>query len=131
MKFQDVEIPALLAVVLLCVAQAVMRSIRVKRKENEGKRHDNEGDKFNIFIQDDQYEWVLLDDMWTHIMHNPLKENNQTLVCVLDTIFKKIQKKNTDFMGPLSKLWHALKIAVSAPNDETDFTITDLLNLVQ
>ena len=38
---------------------------------------------------------------------------------------KKIQ--NIDVMRPLSKLWHALKSAVSATDDETNFTIEDLV----
>ena len=39
-------------------------------------------------------------------------------------------KKNTDVMGPLSKIWHSLDSAASAPDDEPDLTIEDLLNLV-
>ena len=34
-------------------------------------------------------------------------------------------------MGPLSKVWHALESATTAPDDEADLTIEDLLNLVQ
>ena len=34
-------------------------------------------------------------------------------------------------MCPQSKLRHAFESAVSAPDDETDFAIEDLLNLVQ
>ena len=60
-----------------------------------------------------------------------LKENNQTSVCTLDTTIVKIQKKNIDLMGPLSKLWHALESANTAPDDEVDLNIEDLLNLVQ
>lgn len=38
---------------------------------------------------------------------------------------KKIQ--NIDVMRPLSKLWHSLKSAVSATDDEANFTIEDLV----
>ena len=38
------------------------------------------------------------------------KENNQTLVCTLDTTLEKIQKKNTDVLGPLSKYGMPLKV---------------------
>ena len=34
-------------------------------------------------------------------------------------------------MGPLSKTWRALESATTAPDDEVDLTIEDLLNLVQ
>ena len=34
-------------------------------------------------------------------------------------------------MGPLSKLWHALESATTAPDDEVDLTIEGFLNLVQ
>ena len=64
-------------------------------------------------------------------MSHLLKENNQTLVCALDTTLEKIQKKNIDVMGPLSKVWHALESATTAPDDDTDLNIEDLLNLVQ
>ena len=66
-----------------------------------------------------------------NFMFHLLKENNQTSVCTLDTTLVKIQKKNTDVMGPLSKLWHALESATTAPDDEVDLTIEDLLNLVR
>ena len=64
-------------------------------------------------------------------MSHLLKENNQKSVCTLDTKLEKIQKKNIDIMGPLSKIWRALESATTAPNDEVDLTIEDLLNLVQ
>ena len=68
-----------------------------------------------------------MDEFMSHL----LKEYNQISVCALDTTLEKIQRKNTDFMGPLSKVWHALESATTAPDDETDLTIQDLLNLVQ
>ena len=34
-------------------------------------------------------------------------------------------------MRPLSELWHALESATTAPDDEADLAIEDLLNLVQ
>ena len=64
-------------------------------------------------------------------MSHLLKENNQTSVCVLDKTLKKNSKKNIDVMGPLWKVWHALESATTAPDDEADLTIEDLLNLVQ
>ena len=68
-----------------------------------------------------------LDKFMSHL----LKENNQTTVCALDTTLEKIQKKNTDVIGPLSKVWHTLESATTTPDDEADLTIEDLLNLVQ
>ena len=38
-------------------------------------------------------------------------------------------QRNIDVIGPLSKLWHALESATTAPDDEVD--LTNLLNLVQ
>ena len=64
-------------------------------------------------------------------MSHLLKENNQKSVCTLDTKLEKIQKKNIDIMGPLSKIWRALESATTAPDDEFDLTTEDLLNLVQ
>ena len=64
-------------------------------------------------------------------MSHLLKENNQTTVCNLDTTLEKISKKNIDVMGPLSKVWHALESATTAPDDEADLTIKGFLNLVQ
>ena len=64
-------------------------------------------------------------------MFHLLKKYNQTSICTLDTTHEKIQKKNIDVMGPLSKVWHALESATAAPDDEADLTIEDLLNLVQ
>ena len=64
-------------------------------------------------------------------MSHVLKENNQTSVCVLDKTLKKNSKKNIDVMGPLWKVWHALESATTAPDDEADSTIENLLNLVQ
>ena len=64
-------------------------------------------------------------------MSHHLQENNQTSVCTLETTLEKIQKKNIDIMGPLSKVWHALESATTAPDDEADLNIEDLLNLVQ
>ena len=63
-------------------------------------------------------------------MSNLLKENNQTSVCTKETTLEKIQK-NIDVMGPLSKEWHDLESATTAPDDEVALTIEDLLNLVQ
>ena len=96
--------------------------------------------RVTILKQDDQFNWVLPDDMAkyanSHFNHyiqerdlkesflteNPvpsnitkvkkldefmshlLKENNQTSVCTLDTILEKVQKRNIDVMGPLSKV---------------------------
>ena len=34
-------------------------------------------------------------------------------------------------MGPLSKVWQGLESATTAPDDEVDLIIEDLLNLVQ
>ena len=68
-----------------------------------------------------------LDKFTSHL----LKENNQTSVCTLDITLEKSQKKNTDVMGTLSRVWHALQKTTAAPDDETDLTIEDLLNLVQ
>ena len=34
-------------------------------------------------------------------------------------------------MGPLSKVWHSLESAATAPDHEADLIIEDLLNLVQ
>ena len=68
-----------------------------------------------------------LDKFMSHL----LKENNQTSVCTLERTLEKIQKKNTDLMGPLTKLWHAFQMATTSPDDEVDITIEDLLNLVQ
>ena len=67
-----------------------------------------------------------LDEFISHL----LKENNQASLCALDTTLEKIQKKNTDVMGPLSKVWHALESSTTAPDDEADLTIQDWLNLV-
>ena len=67
-----------------------------------------------------------LDEFMSHL----LKENNQISVCALDTKLEKIQKKNIDVMGPLSKLWHAIESATTAPDDEVDLIIEDLPNLV-
>ena len=41
-----------------------------------------------------------MDEFMSHL----LKEYNQTSVCALDTTLEKIQRKNIDFMGPLSKV---------------------------
>ena len=41
-----------------------------------------------------------LDELISHL----LRKNNQQNVCILDTIIKRIQKKNTDIRGPWSKL---------------------------
>ena len=60
-------------------------------------------------------------------MSHLLKENNQTSVCTLDLTLEKIQKKDIDAMAPLSKVWHALESATTAPDDEADLTIEDLL----
>ena len=68
-----------------------------------------------------------LDEFMSHL----LKENNQTSVCPLDTILDKIQRKSNDIMGPLSKVWHALESAATAPDHEADLIIEGLLNLVQ
>ena len=129
--------------------------------------------RVTILNQDDQFNWVLPDDMAKYdnshfnqyiqerdlkesiLTENPvpsnitkvkkldefmshlLKENNQTSVCTLDTILEKVQKRNIDVMGPLSKVWHVSKVwdtlesATTPPNDEADSTIEDLLNLVQ
>ena len=113
--------------------------------------------RFAILNQDDQFKWVLPDNMAKYanchfnqyvqerelkesiLIENPkldefmshlLKENNQASLCALDTTLEKIQKKNTDIMGPLSKVWHALESSTTAPDDEADLTIQDWLNLV-
>ena len=64
-------------------------------------------------------------------MPHILKENNQPSVSTLEIKLEKVQKKNNDAMGPLSKLWHALGKANTAPDCEVDLTIEDLLYLVQ
>ena len=46
-------------------------------------------------------------------------------------ILEKIQRKSNDIMGPLSKVWHALESAATAPDHEADLIIEGLLNLVQ
>ena len=68
-----------------------------------------------------------LDKFMPHL----LKESNQLSVCTLDTTFAKIQTENTDVMGPLSQQRYALESAALTLSDEADFTIKDLLNLVQ
>ena len=101
------------------------KSKKMKEKEQPSKR-------FTILNQDDQFKWILPDDMAKHanshfnqyiqerdlmesiltenpvpsnitevkkldeFMSHPLKENNQTSVCTLDTALEKIQKKNID-----------------------------------
>ena len=123
--------------------------------------------RFTILNQDDQFKWVLPDDVAKYanshfnqyvqerdlkksiltedpvpsnitevkkldeFMSHLLKENNQTSVCVIDTTLEKIQEKNIDVMGPLPKVWHVLESATTAPDDEADLIIEDLLNLVQ
>ena len=64
-------------------------------------------------------------------MSHLLKENNQTLVGVLDATLEKVQRKSIDVMGPLSRVWHALESTTAAPDAEANLTIEDLLNLVQ
>ena len=52
-------------------------------------------------------------------------------MCHRHKTLEKIQEKNIDIMGPLSKVWHVLESATTAPDDEADLIIEDLLNLVQ
>ena len=92
---------------------------------------------FNQYVQERNLKESILTVNITEVkkldkfMSHLLKENNQKSVCALDATLKKIQKKNTDAMGPLSKLWHALESATTSPDNEADLTIEDLLNLVQ
>lgn len=49
----------------------------------------------------------------------------------MDPTLEKVQKKNVDVMGLLSKLWRVIDSAASTSDDKTDYAIKALLNLIQ
>ena len=48
-----------------------------------------------------------------------------------DHVLEKIQRKTTDVMGPLSKVWSILEDAKNSKNDEVTVSIKDLLQYVE
>ena len=68
-----------------------------------------------------------LEEFMSHL----LKENNQTSVCALDTKLEKIQKKNIDVIGPLSKVWNSIESATTAPDEEADLVQQTVLLVEQ
>ena len=61
---------------------------------------------FNVFIQDKDLQESIL-------IQNPVSSNFHEIKRIdgFYLIYKKIQKKKLNVMGPLGKLWHALEQA--------------------
>ena len=74
-------------------------------------------------VPDNINEVKVLDDY----IKESLKDRNQKSTLFLDNIYERLQKKNSEVMGPLSKVWWAIDQAKSSKDDNVLMPVSDLL----